>query len=924
MLKAQINTDHLITDSNFSCRLKIKNPACLFDELPGAMAADLAFPKKGNQGLLRNPDRFTKRGAQNDRQFDNLRLVHGGKTLLAGTLIINDPAENYSGWAQSLLGKLADDTKELKISQVNLGEYNFQNKTTFDPLQDLWCTIRLKNKGFFEGIGKMTSYQGEETDIHGNVSTEEIETELLTKKFLDTSDYFVNAPGAGGVITTADADGVAVVSPFPFLHSLIDKLLRANRFYMADNFLKNDEDLKNLCLYHSWNVLKANPVTSSNWFSSFNFLLGTKQTRNYEELTSATWELDAFKLAELLPEATIGDVMLGIQNTTNSFFWFDNNRQVRLIHRDSILEGPAFDLSDYQISKWIPGERKNVRLRFSWDHDSSDSAFQDAWKDLSNVRSKIQPAVDTREDLEYWLLPKKPGDIRLVRGEGILYEYNWFELSSGGSKNTESTTDVLGWKELTINLQDYFFNDGNREEEEIKSIFSTLRMDPAGYPVAYQKGNAKTFNQVGEKFTPRLMFFKGNNTGGDESPAGSKFTWEGDQGLLRKYWRLWAPFWANRLPIRAKFRLPPGVLSYVINNLYQKFRTREGEFIIEELNAEPGPAKEVYVEVTGYKVEDNFWEYNPGSVAGGGDGTDVDYTPTFIGTNKYGKPYGIEASGKPYSTSIFGTISQAPYAPTHVVDYHNKQLFVGGIDGQLHIYDTTSPTFPMKTIVLWNHTDDVSCVRVIPETAKILIGRHGSTNVYSIDIEADINAYADLTALEGNSTCFGYFRDFFYENAKYYGFTNQGELATSVGLAGWNEQWDISGNFTRFAKGNGYYYIFEEGDRPFYTQDPDAGWNDFDLRGGSEPPVVEAFGNATKVVAIGVDYTNAIWILDNPGQITTTQFSAFPKGGCFLGNDLYVCGEDAYTHSGRFYKWNGATFEQQFLTPDPLTKLFGF
>ena len=931
MLKAKISNTPLIADNDFSCRLQIKNPACMFDELPGALAADLSFPKKGNQATLRNPDRFTKQGAQNDRQFDDFRLIHHGINLLTGTLIIDDPSESYSGWAQSLLGKLADDLKEKLINQIDLGEFAFTNKTTFDPLADQWCTIRLKNKGFFEGIGKMTTYRGEVTDVYGNTTQEDIETELLTKKFLDTSNYFVNAPGTGGVITSADENEVAVVSPFPFIHLLIDKLLRANQFYIADNFLKTDPDLQNLCLYHSWNILKANPVTVTRSLRRLNFFSGHTESRNYEELTKATWEPDNFSLNELLPDATIGDVMLGIQNTTNSFFWFDNNHKVRLIHRDSILQGEAFDLTPYQVSDWIPGERKNVRLKFSWEHDSDDSAFQDAWEDLSDVRDRIKPPVATRDALENYLLARKVGDIRLVKGEGVFYEYKWFEVSSGGSKSTEESTDVLGWKETSINLQDYYFNDGDREEEEIKSIFSTLRMDPEGFPIAFQKGNSHTFNQVGEAFSPRLLFFKGNNTGGDESPAGAKFSWDGDLGLLRKYWRLWAPFWANRLPVTADFRLPSSILSYVINNIYQKFRTREGEFIIEVLDCEPGNDKEVICTIQGFKVEDNFWQFNPGTVAGGGDGTNVDYNPKFVGTNESGKPYAVETNGKYYSTSIFGTISQAPYAPTTAVAYNpgNRQLYVGGTNGQLHIYDCTSPTFPMKTIIVYSHTDDISCVQYIPVNGKILIGRQNNSSVYSLDAEPGINDYTDNSALEGSSNCSGYFRDFISRplavGVKYYGITSEGEFAISTNLASWTEQWDISGHFTRFAQGGGYYYIMEDNDRPFYTEDPDGDWHEFDLNGDYEPPVVEAISNGTRVVAIGVAFNREIFFIDAPDTITIKQFAAYPKGAVYdAAGDLFMCGEDAYTHSGRLYMYNGVSFNQQFLLPDPLTKLFNF
>ena len=911
MLTLEVANKKLITAGDFSCRINIKNPAWKFDGIPGPLAADISLPAEDNAGYLNHPNRVTKRGSQNDRHYTNAGLKHNGVPLIKGDFVVTSAISNIDGWIQCHLGKLGEEMREKSLRELSiLANQTFTNKTTFDPDTDFWCTIKLMNRGFWKDKGKMS-----ETNP---------DTEELTEKFESEAGFFVNQDGTGGVKTSAGTDGVAVVSPFPFLHWLIDRILRGNQLYVSDNFLKSDTGLKTLCLYHNWNILKDTPTTEAASTSLFHFFWNYYEQLDYDKISSSTWGLDNFNIADILPDMKLKDLMLSIQNTFNVFFWSNNDRTIQIIDRESIFSMNAFDLGKYRVTDWEPLTRKDVTLKFTWEHDDNDSAFNDEFENIDEKRERILDSVSTREDLYSILLPKANGDIRLVESENRYYEYGWFTLGEVSPAGVESDADALGWKPVSVGLQNYFFNDGDKEVEEIKSKFSTLRMSESGYPIAYQNGNSKTFSSVNEKFSPRLLFYKGNNTGGDESTTGKKIDWKGANGFLYNRWRLTAPFFANALPMKAKFRLPTNVLKHVIENMYEPFQDPECRFVIDELDAEPGANDETLAELKVYKIEDNFWEYNPGTVAGGGDGTQTSITPKFVGVNKYGKPYLIDAAGQYRTTSVFGSISSADYAATCAIDYDSTthQLVVGGNDGYIHIYDLTA-NFRMNTIRVINANASISAIKILNN--KIMIGRWNSEFIYVLDVEANIDNYTDYSAA-GPSLPSGYTaHDFIYADGYYYCCTKAGEIFRSTSpTSGWTEIMDRNAWFTRMAVTDSRLYVFERDDRPFYAlrSDP-TNWIEFRMTGTDTPNIIEAAAGGEQVTTLTDLYSNGIIVLNGPAdedQIRT-GIGGYGKGVVYDGSDIYVCCELIPTETGQIYKFAGSYFAYQFNLPEGMKLL---
>ena len=909
MLTLEINGKKVITGGDFSASIEVTNPAWQFDEIPGAITSDITLPAEDNAATFKHPNRVSKRGSQNDRRFTGAVLAKNGIPLIVGTFIVDSAKDEIEGDIQSDLGAFGEEVREKSLKKLTiLDEQAFENKATFDPDTDFWCTIKLMNRNFWKDKGKM--------------SDDDDSVEELTEKFEDTAGFYVNQDDDenGGVLTSADADGVIVVSPFPFLHRLIDQILRENQFYVSDNFLKTDTDLKTLCLYNNYNIAQA-------IYSVLTEIITYQIPGYYSNLTTeittgvmdiAGWEVAGFNIPDLLPDITVKDMMLMLNNTTNVFFNFRNNRTVQIIDRESIFSMTPFDLGKYRVSDWDPGTREDVVLKFSWNHDGNDSAFSDVFTELDDYRDKILDSVATLEDLDDSALEKNVGDIRLVESENRYYEYGWHTITQKDSKGNEYETDIMSWEFISIAAQNYYFNDGDKDEEEIAGNTSTPRMS-SGLPVVSQPGNCKTFSAAEEQeFSQRMMFYNGNNTGGNTSDSGMKLDWYGDDGLVRNRWRLTAPFWANRLPVSANFRLPTNILKYVMDNIFIPFQDSECRFLIDKITGTLNNDDETLVKIEIFKMEDNFWNYNAGTVEGGGDGTQSLIDAKFIGVTKNGKPYLIAEDGSYWTTSAFGVISTAPYAHNCCVDYRatTNQLFVGGVNGMLHVY-SFADGFRYRAFHVADTSESISCVKAVGD--YLFVGLQDETSFYYHTLQDDISDYTQETMSENQ---FGSHvaRDFVYVDGYYYCCTRGGEISRGISPEyDWIEIIDKNAEFTRLAVTTDNIYVFEVDDRPFYALRTDpTEWIEYRMTGDDTPCVIEAVSGGDQVVALTDEYSDNVFIIDDPETQTVYTIGAYLKGVLYDDTDIYVCGELSPTETGRMYKLSGSAFQTLYNLPEAL------
>jgi hypothetical protein len=311
-----------------------------------------------------------------------------------------------------------------------------------------------------------------------------------------------------------------------------------------------------------------------------------------------------FRISNHIPRIKLADFLLGIQNLLNIVFVFRSNKTIEIVRREDILLGESFDLDKYFVGEWSLGEKRQSSLKFLMEHDGNDGIFSERYTDLSDRLKDLGEPVEGWSDLAA-ISVATVGEIRYLTGQGVYCEYKWLTKTETDPDTKEDVeTQYLGWEEISIKLQPGWINYGEEEVEEIKTLFSTvfsppgvLGMDFTGH--VSQKGNSDDKRNTFNNFSPRIIY----DLGGANALISSLEWDKAEQGILDRRYKYWGPFWANRLPVEGSFHLPLNVLYYVVNNIYGKFRTRHGEFIIESMEAEFKGDIVGKTYVTGYKVE---------------------------------------------------------------------------------------------------------------------------------------------------------------------------------------------------------------------------------------------------------------------------------------------------------------------------------
>lgn len=889
MWTLSIQSRYLVLDGNFSPTITIKNPAWSFDEIPAALGLGLEVPQNEvNNNVLGFPGRFSKRAKSNDRRFSGTELRWKGFLFMYGTLVVTQVSSgSFSCQLQSELRTLSDAQREKYLGDYTLGgELTFENKTNYDPDTDLYCTIKLANAGFWKDKGTMADpFTKTVTNLDGTTSSETVHEEDLTKQFDDTVEFMVNANNIAGVKASSEMNETIVVSPFPFLHQLIRNLLKENKFFLKNYFLASDDVMKTLALYNNYSICQGNPIKTIK-----TIYIPGGQSGYYDRLPvsavvdvidSFIWSTTNFKLPKLLPVIKMPELLLSTQNMTNSFFHFKGIDDVDNISRESIFSMTPFDLSPYQVGKWRPGTRNNKVLKFTFEHDPDDDEFNQAYTDLSSREDDIKDPVDTHADL-LALADPDIGEIRLVTSENFYYEYRITK------KEDESGNDVniLQWEEASIGLQTYFYNKEGNETEEIKTTFSTLRMSDDGHPQAYQKGNSLMFVKNKEKFTPRLLFYNGNNTGGDKSSSGLSIDWK---SLVPVIYKKTAPFYANALEAEGVFRIPGNIMYRILQEIYRPFISYDGNFLIKELSEITGTGEYLDVTMTVFKEEDNIFETTVGTVDGTGQHDNQTFTPILVGVSSSGHPWLIDADGHYRdATHNYTPPSSSAYAEYNCFawDPSAKQLFIGSNSGNLTIVDLSDPdNVRSKTIqvFLGGNVSGIGLVNGI-----ILMAQDDSAAVYQQPYHAVFDDYATGQSSPAGSLTSGYMaRSFIYRDGYYYCCTQAGEVFRNNDLANnWTQLFDIRTEFTFMLQTANRLFALSTNDRNHYA---DAGsptsWHEFGLLNGANPTAIQGAALTGDELLIIAQSNGLIRrMLDNNSNTDITPGSPSQvKGVCFDG-----------------------------------------
>lgn len=626
MLAFLVNNIPLALDASASVRIAWSNPACFFDSIPGDVAMGIDIPvNEVNRMLLGNPGRFEKLNDSSSREITGFEIRFGGVLLLAGTLVIQSAnAETYAGWCRSNVGNMGREHREKYIYDIAAFNENktFVNKPNYDPDTDQYGCPEIYNPDFFRDKGRKKDnysrlvnnpnwYAGSGED---QFITEFYEEEMITHGFKNyafarvnrrNTDYTVKlgAFQLGG-IEMIDELPVTVVSPMLFLNHVIETLLRDAGFYMGTNAIADNADLKKLVIYNNFDITSMGfysthvlkeiiPMYDGEMVQSYATKIESFY-RNYQE---------KFRYRDLLPKVKLKDFIIGVQNLLNVCFHFLRNGKVNIIDREAIITATAIDIDTYLVGEWEKGEKIDTTLKFEFRHDNNDSMFRERWEDIDDRRADEKEPVATVAALDLIAAPSI-GEVRFVQSLNVYMQYAWTQRVTGTDPDTENeiTDDYLGWTYLAGNFQNGYFNRGTEDEEQITTPFSTLANNIIGQlPEVQQPGNIKSIKFAYQNFSPRLLFYTGNNSGSFET-ANIALDWEKTgNGLLATRWPKWSRFWCQRQPVSRGADLPINMLDFITRNITSKFRSREGEFIIETIETEFRLNSIGTSKITGYK-----------------------------------------------------------------------------------------------------------------------------------------------------------------------------------------------------------------------------------------------------------------------------------------------------------------------------------
>ena len=635
MLTFTLNNKPFVLSTDTSVQLTWRNPACNIDEFPGdvGMGIDIQV-NDNNRALLGHPDRFKKYKNSSDREFPGFKIRFGGYLLMSGTLVIQKASdETYSGWLRSTVGNLGKVHREKFIGDIAAFalDNNFVNKADYDPETDAYACPKIFNQKFFSEKSKKVTLNrlvpnpdyvdlswwediwNKQQDPYIN---EPYETEELTEAFRMAAAYFVNDTNPDGTVKTPDSSAqfdqilgkanpyipplkVNVVSPMLFLNHVLKLLFLDADLVINDNFLKEDPDLKNLLIYNNFDITNMEFVRSNKLIEGYIIDNIYISYRSFAIDTIRRHYNAPFRMKSLLPDIKLKDFLLSVQNMLNVFFHIRNDGKVDIIDRESILDTPAIDISKYMVNKWEMGEQKNSTLKFTFEHDKDDMYFQERWEDIDDLREKEGEAVETVASLDEIEKPLM-GEVRYVRSINAYYKYDFIQAEMENPLvGNVIQTHTIGWQYISSGFQNGFYNKGQEEEEKIETKFSTLVGDQT--ILAEQKGNISSMNFAYQNFTPRLIFYAGNNTAKNET-ENIALDWEKQtKGLLQSRWPNWSRFLCQRQPVEGQATLTANMIDYVVRNIWKKFRCDDGEFIIEEMEVEFGMNEIGVATIRGYK-----------------------------------------------------------------------------------------------------------------------------------------------------------------------------------------------------------------------------------------------------------------------------------------------------------------------------------
>jgi hypothetical protein len=582
MITASIGIHQLEMAESFSFELIKQSQLFSFDKLKSSVVPSVSFPDtERNRTILNHPNRFELR-RESLKVYPGFELRSDGFLLIRGDLVLTS---GFEGFVRGVTGSIAEANADKLITDYTLKQESFSNQTSYNYPTDEYACPMLINKGYFKDIG------GEE-EFPNTTDPSRTDTETIMQRYHRNTEYQVNRRNPADnklffannmlYITRDDYDKFPnektnVISPMLFLWYVIENLLKQNSFFIDRNDLSSVDDFKKLVVYNSVNIINYSADAYTRHTTPAGDVEGDlvlTSFRGYLQSINQFWQ------QALLPDVSFKSFILGLQNFFNVAFVFRDDNRVDIIDRDSVVSSTTrLDIDQYFTGTWILGEKKNVVLVFKQAHDEGDEFFGEKYQDLTDRAADF--GDDVASTTELLALPSPTiGELRRVTAENAIYEYT-----------TELITDTFGirrkaniWKFISYDYQPVRTNETpgvDKETETIETSIGTFLSTDYGLLSAEtrQAGRMNLRLNSESKFTFRLLF--NDNGVGKVATNSYRLGFKGSDNMLKKRWKFFAPFWANRKPVEGYFRFPVNILAgFDIN---RKHCTRHGDFLIDRM-----------------------------------------------------------------------------------------------------------------------------------------------------------------------------------------------------------------------------------------------------------------------------------------------------------------------------------------------------
>ena len=220
-------------------------------------------------------ERFAKYRTNSNQKFPGFEIRFGGVLLMAGTLsITNATANSYEASLIDQVGVLGELEQQRDLLDIPAfsRQINWVGSPNYNPDEHCYCAFPIVNHGFFTDKGIIIKHTvWDNVPGKGLQATgETYDTQVMSYLFNKTTGCKVNQLFLGTYVemeesqidlqvlterhNTYDSGKVTVVSPFLFLNYMISEALKDNNFHIGTNFLSEDAQLRNLCIYNNYDI----------------------------------------------------------------------------------------------------------------------------------------------------------------------------------------------------------------------------------------------------------------------------------------------------------------------------------------------------------------------------------------------------------------------------------------------------------------------------------------------------------------------------------------------------------------------------------------------------------------------------------------------------------------------------------------------